>query len=204
MTRYFIAGGPPLTDFGTVFRREFLPYAFGFSAPGAVAAGLLLASAGSRSPRGALAAAASAPGPPPVRLPAPQRCSTRSSGRAVLAPALALSSRGAAGRRSSRPRWRSLLGLGGARALPLRAGNPSRLAHGSGPTSTSSASSRGAAAYSSTSRSPASSAWRLRYRPAAAFFGWLLLTAILFTLGRELTLARADGRSSPATRRTRC
>ena len=28
----------------------------------------------------------------------------------------------------------------------------------------------------------------LRHGPAAAFFGWLLLTTILFTLGRELTL----------------
>ena len=28
----------------------------------------------------------------------------------------------------------------------------------------------------------------IRHRPAAAFFGWLLLTVILFTLGRELTL----------------
>ena len=28
----------------------------------------------------------------------------------------------------------------------------------------------------------------IRHRPAAAFFGWLLLTVILFTLGRDLTL----------------
>ena len=39
LLRYFVSGGSPLTDFGTVFHEQVLPYAFGFEAAEAVAAG---------------------------------------------------------------------------------------------------------------------------------------------------------------------
>ncbi len=42
LLRYWVAGGNPLTDFDPIYHEQFLPSAFGFVAPGAVAAGCLL------------------------------------------------------------------------------------------------------------------------------------------------------------------
>jgi len=189
LTQYFIAGGSPLTDFGAVFRQEVLPYAFGVSAPEAVVAGcLLLASAwlslapAARSLAGDLGAGAASGAAAggaalfhPLLWPA------------VLAPALAL---------VFARRGRAALAAGAvALLLGVAALALFRYVPGIHPGWHRMGLNLDQFREYSWSRRvleylPLAGfvGLALRHRPAAAFFGWLLLTTILFTLGRELTL----------------
>jgi hypothetical protein len=189
LTRYFVAGGSPLVDFGTVFRQEVLPYAYGFAAPGAVVAGgLLLVSAWialapqARSLAGELgsgAAAGAAIGAAalfhPLLWPA------------VLAPALALV--------FARRLRAALAAAAVAVLLGLAALALFRYVPGIHPGWSTIGHNIDQFREFSWSRRvleylPLAGfvGLALRHRPAAAFFGWLLLTAIVFPLGRELTL----------------
>ena len=123
------ADGPRPTS-TPIFHREFLPYAFGFDAAGAVAAGALLLARGLASCSAPLARG---------RRSAPRAAAGRAAGAAALAhPRVVAGARRARARATrSRGRPRALLVAaaaalarpGRARALPPRARHPSRLAH---------------------------------------------------------------------------
>ena len=189
LTRYFIVGGAALTDFGGVFHMEVLPYAYGFTAPevGRRRVACCSPRRGSRSRLPPVRSAATSgraqrPAPPSAR----PRCSTRSCGP-----------------QSPRRRWRSQWRAG--RAAPLAAAVTAALlglaalalfrhVPGIHPGWHTAGQSLDLFREYSWSRRileylPLAGlvGLAIRNRPAAMFFGWVLLTVIVFTLGRELT-----------------
>jgi hypothetical protein len=187
LVRYFIAGGAPLVDFGVVFHEDVLPFAFGFEAPEAVAAScLLLASAwfalapGARSLGGDLGAgAASGAAAGAAALFHPY------AWPAIAAPTLALAV-------ARRPRA-ALAAAGAAVLLGLVALAVFRYVPGIHPGWHTIGVNLDRFREFSWSRRiltylPLAGLVGLAIRrpPAAAFFGWLLVTVIVFTLGREV------------------
>ena len=194
LTRYFIAGGSPLTDFGTVFRRRCCRTRSASRRPRRSRPGcLLLASAWlSLAPAARSLLGDSARERRRVRRPAPRRCSTRSCGP-----------------RCSHRRSRCSFARRGRAALA----RPRRAAAGARRRSRSSAtcpesipagtgSGRNLDQFREYSWSRRVLEYlplagfvglAIRHRPAAAFFGWLLLTAI-----RLPVRPRADARPADA------
>jgi hypothetical protein len=186
---YFVAGGSPLVDFGVVFHERVLPYAYGLEAPESVAAGaLLLLSAwlalgtdwrellreeGSGGAAGAAVGAAALLHPfawPALAAPALALAVARRP-RAALAAAFAAAVLGLAALALFRhvpgihPGWHTI----GDNLDQFREFSWSRRVLEYLPLA-------GLVGLA------------IRHRPAAAFFGWLLLAVILFPLGRELEL----------------
>ena len=184
LLRYWVVGGSPPTDFTPIYHDRFLPAAFGFQAPGAVAAGcLLLASAWlvlaalGRPQLTAIAAGAAAGGAalaqprvwPALAAPVLAFAIARKPRTALLCAVAALTGLGALALFRNvpgiHPGWHTM----GASLDHFREFSWSRRVLEYLPL---------AGLIGLARRSPA----------AAVFFGWLLVTVILFPLGRPLDL----------------
>lgn len=182
--RYWVVGGRPPTDFGPIFHEQFLPAAYGFDAAGAVAAGALLLLAGwlvlAPLSRATLAAAGAGAAVGAATLSHPRLWPALAA--PALAYAVALRPRAALASAAT-----ALVALG---ALALFREVPG--IHPTWHTIAAGADQFREFAWSKrvVEYLPLAGLFGLARRsaPAAVYFGWLFVTAIVFTLGRPLDL----------------